>query len=278
MEASGSTQIRVIEPARGFSPPDFREIWAHRDLVFFLARRDVAIRYKQAVIGVFWALLQPMLLAAVFSVFFGLLAKVDPPAGIPYPLFAVSGMVMWLFFSTAVQNSAESTVLSADLISKAYFPRIVIPTAAVLAPAVDFVFAFVVVVVVAAFYGFYPGPELLTVPFFGGLALIAALGSGLWFSALNVRYRDIHLLVPFLLLVGLFVTPIIYPIEVIPDNLQPLYALNPMLGAIEGFRWALLGTDWPGYLLAISAGVALILFVTGAIYFQRAERSFADVI
>lgn len=279
MEASESTRISVIEAPRGWGFPDLRELWAHRDLVYFLARRDIVSRYRQAVVGSFWAILQPILLAAVFSVFLGLLQKVPAPEGIPYPLFAVVGMVMWLAFAGSVGTGSESAVSGEALISKIYLPRVVLPIAAVIPSSVDFFLGFIVLVI--ATIGFGHPPEvlrLLTVPFIWGLASLTALGFVLWFSALNVKYRDIGQVVPFLLLVGLFITPIIYPFEQVPANLQPFYAINPMVGVLQAFRWAMLSTEWPGLLLAIPVTTSIVLLVTGAVYFKRAESNFADYI
>lgn len=278
MEASPSTQISVVEPAGGIGFPDLRQVWDHRDLIYYLARRDVVVRYKQAFIGALWAVLQPVLFAIVFSVFLGLLAKVPSERGVPYPLFALSGMVMWLFFAKTLEQVSNSTVYSEALISKVYFPRIVIPIAAIAAPGIDFAIGLAVVCIAALFYGFIPGLSLLAILLPIILALMTALGLGLWLSALNVKYRDVRLLVPFSLLLGLFVTPITYPFDLVPDNLQAVYSLNPMVGVLEAFRWCVLGTEWPGTLLLIPVAMSIVLLAGGALYYQRAERGFADVI
>jgi lipopolysaccharide transport system permease protein len=278
MEAARAVPERVIEPAKGWSFPDLRELWVNRDLLYFMARRDVAIRYRQAAVGTFWAILQPLLIAGVFSVFFGILAKVPSEEGIPYPMFALAGMVMWLFFANGMTACALSTVQASTLISKVYFPRLLIPVAAVAPAVVDFSFGFVVVVVVAALYGFEPQIQLVLFPALVGLTLVTILGIGLWLAALNVKYRDVVLVVPFITLVGLFITPVIYPFNLVPENLQPLYAVNPMAGLLELYRWMILPTDWPGPLLLISVGVSALMLVSGALYFKRAEQSFADVI
>ncbi len=237
------------------------------------------MRYKQSAIGVFWAILQPLLLAVVFSVFFGLLAKVDSQPGVPYPVFAVSGLVLWLFISTAMSSASESTVANEQLISKVYFPRVVIPMAAVIPPLVDFALAFVVVLGAMLVYGLTPQIQILLMPILVVLALTTALGAALWLSALNVRYRDIHHVVPFLILVGLFISPITYPFDLVPDNLQPLYALNPVVGMLELYRWMLFGSsNWSWFVIVIPVAASLVLLVSGASYFQRAERGFADVI
>ena len=278
MEAARAVPERIIEPAKGWSFPDLRELWVNRDLLYFMARRDVAIRYRQAAVGTFWAILQPLLIAGVFSVFFGILAKVPSEEGIPYPMFALAGMVMWLFFANGMTACALSTVQASALISKVYFPRLMIPAAAVAPAVVDFCFGFIVVVVVAAIYGFEPQIQLLLFPLLVGLTLITIMGIGLWLAALNVKYRDVVLVVPFITLVGLFITPVIYPFNLVPENLQPLYAVNPMAGLLELYRWMILPTDWPGPLLLISVGVSALMLVSGALYFKRAEQSFADVI
>jgi lipopolysaccharide transport system permease protein len=247
---------RVIEPARGWQAPNLRELWDYRDLAFFLVKRDVSIRYRQTLIGTVWAILQPLLLAVVFSVFLGHYAKVPSGANVPYPVFALTGMAMWLYFSQAMQFASDSTVNSRELIGKVWFPRMIIPLAAVLPPAIDFVPAFIVALIVQL-----------------------ALGAGLWLSALNVRYRDVRLVVPFLIMIGLFVTPIVYPFDTVPDSVQPIYALNPLVGVLEAYRWMLFpDAQWPGALLLIPLATAAILLVSGAWYFTRAERDFADVI
>lgn len=282
MEASRQTYVTVVKPRRGWRFPDLRELREHRDLLYYLARRDVLVRYKQAVIGVFWAVLQPLVLAGVFSLFLGVVLELPAPEGIPYPLFAVTGMVMWLAFTSAIQTASESTVTSEPLISKIYFPRILIPIASVVPSIVDFGFGFIVVLGISLAYGLTPPIAILTVPVILLLAVTTALGAGIWLSALNVRYRDVHLVVPLLVLVGLFVTPVIYPlqelIDLVPQSVEAVYALNPMVGVLEGFRWAMLGTAWPGWLMVFPVISSIFLLVTGVLYFERAESTFADVI
>ena len=268
----------VIEPARGWSLPDVRALWEQRDLVYFLVKRDVTVRYKQAIIGAAWTIVQPLLLAIVFAVFLGAIADMPAPAGVPYALFALSGMTVWLLFATSLQRTSESLHLNVELISKVYFPRIVLPVAAAVPAVIDFAIALLVVVVVAAAYGFWPDWPLLFVPAAAALAVVTSLGLGLWLSALYVKYHDIQYLVAFLLLVGMFVSPIVYPFALVPDGVEPLYALNPMVGVLEGFRWAVLGTEFPGIVLLIPVAVAIVVLATGLVYFARAEREFADVI
>lgn len=274
-----SSTTRAITPPRGWALPNLRELWEYRDLAFFLIRRDVMIRYRQTLIGTVWAILQPLLLAAVFTVFLGYLAKVPSGGGVPYPVFAVTGMSMWLYFSQAMALSSESTVQSREMIGKVWFPRLVIPIAAVVPPAIDFIPAFVVALMVMFAYGIFPPLQVLLVPLLAVLTLATALGLGFWLSALNVRYRDVRIVVPFLIQVGLFVTPIVYPFDLVPEAAKPFYALNPMVGVLETFRWMLFPeADFPGLLLLIPIASSLVLLVTGALYFTRAEREFADVI
>jgi lipopolysaccharide transport system permease protein len=278
MEAFAAT-TRVIEPDTGRRFPSLTEIWRHRDLVYYLARREVMASYRQSVVGVFWAILQPILLAAVFSVFLGLLAKVPSQEGLPYPVFAVSGMVLWIFIQGAIQIASESTVANETLISKVYFPRIIIPLTSMFKPAFDFVFAFLVVIGAMLIYGVQFHWQTVFVPAVFLLTAATVFGAALWLSALNVKYRDIQQVVPFLILVGLFISPITYPFDLVPENLQPLYALNPVVGLVEAFRWALFGTaDFSAFVILIPIATSLVLLVSGAAYYQRAERSFADVI
>ena len=277
--AEHDERVRIVEPVRGWRFPDLREVWHHRDLVYLIVRRDIAVRYRQSAIGALWAILQPLLLAVVFSIFLGHYANVPSAPGIPYPVFAVSGMVMWLFFASAMTLSSESTVASSELISRVYFPRSIIPMAAVLPPLVDFAIAFVVVIGAMLVYGTEPSIRILLLPAMTLLALMTALGLGLWLSALHVRYRDVKQAVPFAILLGFFITPITYPFSVIPSNVQPIYSLNPMVGVLEGYRWCLFSNfDFPGAVLLIPLIVGVVLLVTGALFFERMESTFADVI
>jgi lipopolysaccharide transport system permease protein len=276
---AGDEPVRVVEPSSGLRFPDLRELWGHRDLIYLLVRRDIAVRYRQSAVGALWAILQPVLLAVVFSVFLGLLAKVPSAEGIPYPVFAVSGMVMWLFFSEAMSRSSESTVASEALITRVYFPRVIIPLAAVLPQLVDFAVGFVVVIGAMLLYGVEPSLRVLLLPGVVLVALTTALGIGLWLSALHVRYRDVQHVVPFAILVGLFITPITYPLSLVPSALQPLYAINPLVGVLEGYRWVLFaGFPFPGAILLIPLITSLLLLITGALFFERMETTFADVI
>jgi lipopolysaccharide transport system permease protein len=279
IQPSGTDYRRVITPASGFELPRPRDLWHFRDLIYLLMRRDVAIRYKQTVIGAAWAILQPLLFAVVLSVFLGRLARVPSGGDVPYPVFALSGMVLWLYFSNSLSRVSESAVGSAGLIAKVYFPRAIIPLAASAQPLVDFVVAFVVVVPAMLIYGVTPSPRILLLPGVVALTWLIALGAGMWFTSLNVRYRDVGFIVPFLTQVGLFMTPIVYPLSLIPDAVRPIYALNPMVGILETYRWMLFpGAPGPGWLVIIPAVAAPLLLISGAWYFQRAERDFADII
>jgi lipopolysaccharide transport system permease protein len=270
---------RVIEPPTGFSLPSVREIWEQRDLLYFLARREVSVRYKQSVIGVFWAVLQPLLLAIVFSVFFGHLAHVPSEPGVPYAPFAVSGMVLWLFFSGAMSGASESTVTNEKLITKVYFPRVIIVLAAVCPPLIDFCIAFCVVIATLLVYGIVPPVQIFLMPVLLLLALTTATGIGLWLSALNVRYRDVHHAIPFVVLVGLFISPITYPFHLVPHAVRAIYAINPLVGVLETYRWMLFpSAGWPGAIIVIPIAASVLLLVSGAAYFHRAQSSFADVI
>ena len=270
---------RVIEPASGFELPSMRELWAQRDVLYYLARRALSARYKQSVIGIFWAVLQPVLLAVVFSVFFGHLARVPSESGVPYPPFAVSGMVLWLFFAGAMSGASESTVANEMLISKVYFPRVIIPLAAVCPPLLDFCVAFFVVLAAVFVYGIVPPIQIFLMPLVVLMTLATATGIGLWLSALNVRYRDVHQAIPFLMLVGLFVSPITYPLKIVPHAVRAIYALNPVVGELETYRWMLFPhAVWPGAIIIVPIVASVLLLVSGAAYFQHAERTFADVI
>src|SRR5215210_3583709 len=271
--------VTVIRPSRGWVPVDLGELWEHRELLYFLVWRDVKVRYKQTFLGAAWAILQPVATMVVFSLFFGRLAGV-PSDGVPYPVFSLAGLVPWTFFSTGLVQSANSLVGSQNLLTKVYFPRLAIPIAAVLAGVVDFAIAFLVLLGLMLSYGIAPpaarvlwlAPLLL-------LAFATALGVGLWLSALNVRYRDVRYILPFLVQLWLFATPIAYPSSLLSEPWRTLYGLNPMAGVVEGFRWALLGTDTaPGPILAVSSLVAVLILVTGAFYFRRMEKTFADVV
>ncbi len=278
-QAARDPAVTLIEPSTGASWPDWRELWARRELIYVLGRRDVAIRYKQSLIGALWAVVQPLLLAAVFTIFFGVLADIDTGMDVPYPVFAILGMVTWLFFTSAISKISTGMVTSSTLVSKVYFPRLVIPIAATLAPVIDFVIGFVVALVVTLAYGVVPPVQVVLVPLLVPIVLVVVLAFGLWLAALHVKYRDVNNIVPFAVLVGLFITPIIYPFSHVPEAYQLLYGLNPMVGVLELMRWMVLpGSDFPALLILITFVESVVLLATGILYFNRAQRSFADLI
>ena len=269
----------VYERRRGWTALDLRELWSYRELLYFLTWRDVLVRYKQAVLGVAWAVLQPFLTMIVFTLVFNRMLKVpssDPT--LPYAVFSFSGLLAWQFFAGALARSGVSLVGNSNLITKVYFPRLVIPLSAVLAGLIDFVISFVILLVLMAAYGIAPEWETVFLPLFVLLAITSALAVSLWLSALNVLYRDVQYLIPFLVQLWMFVSPVIYPIDKIPQSLRVVFSLNPMTGVIGGFRWALLGQQFPGRYLWISTGVVVVLLLGGLFYFKRMERMFADVV
>lgn len=270
--------VTIIRPSRGWVSLRLHELWEYRELVYFLAWRDISVRYKQTVLGAAWAIIQPFFTMIVFSLFFGRLAQV-PSDGVPYPIFSYAGLLPWQFFATAIGNSSNSLVGSANLLSKVYFPRLAIPIASVIPALVDFVIAFVVLLGMMLFYGIAPTLNVVWLPLLLLLALVTALGVGLWLSALNVEYRDIRYTIPFITQFWMFASPVAYPSSMVPEQWRWLYALNPMVGVIEGFRWALLGTETaPGLMVIVSTLAALALLVSGAFYFRRMEKTFADVV
>jgi len=273
-----SLPLTVIRPPRRWAPIDLRVLWRYRELLYFFVWRDIKVRYKQTALGAAWAVIQPLFTMVVFSVFFGRLAQI-PSDGAPYPLFSFAALVPWTFFSTGVTQSANSVVGNRDLITKVYFPRLTIPAAAIFAGLVDFAIAFTVLLAMMAYYGFAPTANIVWIPALLLLALITALGVGFWLSALNVRYRDVRHAVPFLVQAWLFITPIAYPSSLLSEPWRTLYGINPMAGVVEGFRWALLGTDSaPPAMVLTSAAVAVVILVTGAFFFRRVEARFADVV
>ena len=268
----------VIEPPRGWAPLELGEVWKFRELLLFLTWRDIMIRYKQTALGAAWAILQPVLTMLVFSIIFGGLAKL-PSNGVPYPIFTFAALLPWQLFAFALTNSSNSLVDDQKLISKVYFPRLVIPLSSVIAGLVDFAIAFLVLIALMAWYGIHLTPAILLLPVFLLLALTSAMAVGLWFSALNVQYRDIRYVVPFLTQFWMYATPIAYSSELIPQKWLWLYSLNPMTGVVEGFRWAILGkSNLDLFSLGISSVVVVALFIGGLYYFKRMEAGFADVI
>lgn len=268
----------VIQPPRGLGSLDVAALWEYRELLYFLVWRDVKVRYKQTFIGASWAIFQPAMTMAIFTVVFGNFAKI-PSDGLPYAVFAYTALLPWTYFSTALSRSGTGLVSNANLITKVYFPRLIIPLASVIAPAVDFLFAFLLLLGLMAWFGIVPTWGILVLPLFFLLAMITALAIGLWLAPLNARYRDVGHTIPFVTQFWMFASPVVYPVSLIPESWRLLYSLNPMVGVIEGFRWALLGkgdTDFSPML--VSVAVVFVLLVGGVVFFKRMERTLADVI
>lgn len=255
------------------------DIWRYRDLFFFLVWRDILVRYKQTVIGIAWVVIRPIMTMLVFTLVFGKLAKL-PSEGVPYSLMVFSGMLPWFFFSSALSESSNSMVTNSNLLSKIYFPRIIVPTSAIIVCLVDFFLSFLVLVPFMFYYGLFPDWKIVTIPFFLLLAVMASLGCGLWLSALNIKYRDFRFILPFIVQIGLYISPVGFSSNIVPEKWRLLYSLNPMVGVIDGFRWALLGGNFKLYLPGLYASIVLMLvvFITGLIYFRRTERTFADLL
>lgn len=269
--------VTVIEPPKRWASLQLSELWAYRELLYFLIWRDVKVRYKQTVLGAAWAIIQPFFTMVVFSIFFGKLGKM-PSDGVPYPLFSYAALLPWTYFAQAVSESSNSLVGSANLIRKVYFPRLVIPLAGVMAGLVDFAIALSVLVLLMFYYSYYPGWNTLFLPAFLLLAIVTAQAVGLWLSALNVKFRDVRFIIPFLIQFWLFATPVAYPSSLLSEPWRTFYGLNPMVGVVEGFRWCLLKTGHPGPMLILSAIMSVILLISGAFYFRRMEKEFADIV
>jgi len=268
----------LIEPTHGWVSLKLHELWEYRELLYFLVWRDVKVRYKQTVLGAAWAVIQPFMAMVVFSIFFGKLAKM-PSDGIPYPLFAYSALVPWSFFANGLSQSSNSLVGSAHLITKVYFPRLVVPISSVISGIVDFVLAFVVLLGMMFYFGVLPTLNVIWLPFLLALAFVTALGVGMWFSALNVEFRDVRYVVPFLTQFWMFATPIVYPSSLLSEPWRTIYGLNPMVGVVEGFRWALLSTETaPGPIIIVSSIAAVMILIGGAFYFRKMEKTFADLV
>ena len=278
MNPGTSVDYIRIQPSHGWVSIHFQELWKYRELLWFLAWRDVRVRYKQTLLGAAWAILQPLLTMLVFSLFFGKLARM-PSDGIPYPLFSFAALVPWSFFSNGLNQTGNSMVVNAQLIKKVYFPRLAIPIGTSLSGVVDFCVSFVLLVCMMMAYGRFPTANVIWLPFLLLLVIVTSLGIGLWLCALNVRYRDVRYTIPFLTQFWMLATPIAYPSSLLQEPWRTVYGLNPMVGVVEGFRWAMLGANTqPGSVMAASCCAALALLVSGAMYFRRMERSFADVI
>jgi lipopolysaccharide transport system permease protein len=268
----------IVQPHRGLFNIDFRILWYYQELFYFLIWREVKIRYKQTALGVAWAIFQPLLTMGIFTAIFGTFVKV-PSDGLPYPVFAFAALLPWTYFAEALSRSSGSLVGDANLIRKVYFPRLIIPLAAVASPLVDFSWAFFLLLIMMAWYEITPTWGIVALPGFLLLALLTALAVGLWLSALNVRYRDIRHTIPFLVQIWMYASPVAYSLNLVPEGWRVVYALNPLVGVIEGFRWALLGKDIPAFgVMIVSMSVVVLLLLGGMVFFQRMERTFADII
>jgi len=268
----------VIEAGRTESQY-WQDLWKYRELFYFLAWRDILVRYKQTAIGIAWALIRPFLTMVIFSIVFGRLAKL-PSEGVPYPILVFAGMLPWQFFSNSLSECSNSLITNSNLISKIYFPRLIVPTSAVVVSFVDFMISGIILLGLMAWYNFVPSWRIVTLPLFIGIAFAASMGSGLWLASLNVKYRDFRYIVPFIVQFGLYVSPVGFSSNIVPEKWRLLYSLNPMVGVIDGFRWAILGGDYntylPGFLLSLT--LVVISLLSGIWYFRRMERTFADVI
>jgi lipopolysaccharide transport system permease protein len=274
-----TSQKELIIEANHLNRQYWLDLWRYRELLYFLAWRDILVRYKQTVIGIAWALLRPLATMLVFTVVFGNLAKL-PSGGVPYPILVFSGLLPWQFFASALSETSSSLIDNANLVSKVYFPRLIVPISSVIVSFIDFAISGIILIGLMVWYGFIPGLEILTLPLFISLTFAAALGAGLWLSALNVKYRDFRYVVPFIVQLGLYISPVGFSSQIVTDGWRLLYSLNPMVGVIDGFRWAILGGEaniyWPGFLVSIV--LVVVIFVSGLWYFRRTEESFADVI
>ena len=268
----------VIEPKKS-SGTFLKELWAYRELFYFLAWRDILVRYKQTVIGIAWALIRPLLTMIVFTIIFGKIAKL-PSGGAPYPIMVFAAMLPWQFFATSFAEAGNSLIANANMISKVYFPRLVMPVSAVIVSFVDFLISFVILLILMLWYGFVPEVRIVMLPLFVLIAFAASMAGGLWIAALNVRYRDFRYIIPFIVQFGLYISPVGFTSSIVPEKWRLLYSLNPMVGVIDGFRWAILGGDyqlyWPGFILSLS--LVVIILATGIVYFRKTEKTFADVI
>ena len=273
-----SVQRILIQPSKGLFNFDLRELWQYNELLYFLVWKEVKVRYKQTIIGGAWAIIQPLLTMVIFTIIFGRLAKI-PSDGMPYPVFTYTALLPWMLFAQALTRSGGSLVSNANLITKVYFPRLLVPLSAALAPIVDFIVSFLILLGMLAWYGIPPTLGILALPFFLALTLVTAMSVNLWLAPINVKYRDVAHTLPFLSQIWMYASPVVYPLSMIPEKWQFLYSINPMVGVIEGFRWALLGKQSPNFMaMAISVIVVMALFLGGILYFKKMEQTFADVI
>lgn len=276
---SGPPERRIIKPTSGWAPVRLRELWEYRELLYFLTWRDIKVRYKQAILGIAWVVVQPLLAIVVFGVVFNLVLGVDSgDPNVPYPVMTFAALLPWQLFSGSLQRAGTSMVSNAGLLTKVYFPRLVIPVSGVLAGLVDFAIAFVVFLIMMFAYGMTPTWQIVFLPFLVLLAMATALGFGLWLAALNVLYRDVQYIIPYLIQMWLFISPVAYPLDDVTGPLRYLYGLNPMAGVVQGFRWCLYGDRAPDTLLFVAIGIVSVVLVSGLYYFRRTERRFADVV
>jgi lipopolysaccharide transport system permease protein len=278
MSHQNQDDILVIEAGRTESQY-WKDLWRYRELFYFLSWRDILVRYKQTVIGIAWSVIRPLLTMIVFTIVFGKLAKL-PSEGVPYPIFVFTAMLPWQFFSNAFSEAGNSLINNSNMISKVYFPRLVIPVSAVIVSFVDFLISGLLLILLMFWYGIAPGWQVLTLPFFIFIAFAAIMGAGLWIAALNVKYRDFRYVIPFIVQLGLYISPVGFSSSIVPEKWRLAYSLNPMVGVIDGFRWAILGGNvkfyWPGFLFSVV--LVVLLLVTGILYFRKTEKTFADVI
>ena len=267
----------IIRPPRKWVPVDLHELWAYRELIGAFTMRDVKLRYKQTGLGIAWAVLQPLLTMVIFTIFFGGLAKI-PSDGVPYPLFVLSALLPWTLFAEGLTRSTTTMVTNSNIMTKVYFPRLIMPLSSVISPLVDFAVSFIILLAMMVYYGFAPTLNIVFLPLFLLLALATSLGVGLWLSALNVKYRDFQYTVPFLIQIWMFASPVVYASSLVPESLRVWYGLNPMAGVIEGFRWAILGSGAPSAMVLVSVGMVLVILVSGMFYFRRMEQYYADIV
>lgn len=278
LSTKSTDEVIILRPSRGWGALNLGDLWKYRELIYFLTWRDIKVRYKQTVLGAAWAILQPFLSMVVFTIFFGGLLKVSSD-NVPYPIFSYTALLPWGVFSKALTDAGRSLVINRNMITKVYFPRLVVPLASVLGGVVDFLIAFIVLLGMMVYFRVTPSSAVWALPFLLILALVTALGVGLWLSALNVIYRDVGYVLPFLTQFWFYITPVVYSSSEVPDTWRLIYALNPMTGVVEGFRWALLNTESaPGPMVAVSAVIAVVILITGMFYFRRMERTFADMV
>lgn len=267
----------IIRPPRKWVPIDLRELWSYRELITTFTMRDIRLRYKQTGLGIAWAALQPVLTMLIFSVIFGRLANL-PSDGIPYPLFVLAALLPWTLFAEGLSRATKSMVENANIMTKVYFPRMIMPLSGIMSPVIDFAICLVILFAMMIYYSFVPTINIVFLPLFFLLALATSLGVGLWLSALNVKYRDFQYTVPFLIQIWMFASPVVYASSLIPESLRMWYGLNPMAGVIDGFRWALLGSGAPSGMVLVSVGMVIVLLVSGMFYFRRMEQYYADIV